>query len=176
MTGQGRHGSKTHTACLTCKKRRVKCGLERPSCARCVKAGRTCDGYQLALVKGVSSRTLKETTPPHLTNSSLLLSPFRATQPEWQAYGYYHQRIASVLRRRVRSRCLAKACFASRRHRTSCTARDLCSRQPLQAFPKFRGKCVRLPMRPLSTRAPTLREIFAIVLGILRENVHSTDS
>ena len=34
--------TKTRTGCLTCKGRRVKCGEERPSCARCVSAGREC--------------------------------------------------------------------------------------------------------------------------------------
>ncbi|KIV98670.1 uncharacterized protein PV09_09551 [Verruconis gallopava] len=32
-------------ACWDCKKRRVKCGLERPECRRCSKAGRKCLGY-----------------------------------------------------------------------------------------------------------------------------------
>ncbi|KAJ9608995.1 hypothetical protein H2200_006766 [Cladophialophora chaetospira] len=97
MAGLGRHATKTRTACLTCKKRRVKCGLERPSCARCLKAGRTCDGYQLSVVEGFPVRTTKDTAPLHLSNTSSLLSAFRATQPEWQAYGYYHHRISSVL-------------------------------------------------------------------------------
>ncbi len=34
--------TKTRTGCLTCKGRRVKCGEERPSCARCLSAGREC--------------------------------------------------------------------------------------------------------------------------------------
>ncbi|KXJ87537.1 hypothetical protein Micbo1qcDRAFT_208155 [Microdochium bolleyi] len=32
--------------CLTCRQRRKKCDEARPSCNRCVKAGRTCRGYE----------------------------------------------------------------------------------------------------------------------------------
>lgn len=32
-------------ACLNCKRRRVKCGFERPRCLRCMKAGLPCQGY-----------------------------------------------------------------------------------------------------------------------------------
>ncbi|KAK1622907.1 hypothetical protein BDP81DRAFT_506351 [Colletotrichum phormii] len=33
------------TGCTTCKIRRIKCDEARPSCARCISAGRRCDGY-----------------------------------------------------------------------------------------------------------------------------------
>ncbi|KAH8174487.1 sugar transporter [Sarocladium implicatum] len=36
---------KSRLGCKTCKIRRVKCGLERPSCYRCSSTGRKCDGY-----------------------------------------------------------------------------------------------------------------------------------
>lgn len=32
-------------ACITCKIRRVRCDLGRPSCQRCLSTGRKCDGY-----------------------------------------------------------------------------------------------------------------------------------
>ncbi|KIN02837.1 hypothetical protein OIDMADRAFT_52664 [Oidiodendron maius Zn] len=35
---------KSH-ACKTCKRRRVKCDLQQPTCFRCEKANTTCDGY-----------------------------------------------------------------------------------------------------------------------------------
>lgn len=97
MTSRGRHAPKTRSACQTCKKRKVKCDLARPSCARCLKAGRICEGYQLAVVKGIRFSPFTETTLPHLTASSSLLSSFRATQPEWQAYGFYNRKVASIL-------------------------------------------------------------------------------
>ncbi|KAF2666084.1 hypothetical protein BT63DRAFT_49150 [Microthyrium microscopicum] len=37
--------SKVRSGCITCKSRRVKCDEEKPSCRRCIKAGRQCEGY-----------------------------------------------------------------------------------------------------------------------------------
>ncbi|KAL8769750.1 MAG: hypothetical protein Q9209_004366 [Squamulea sp. 1 TL-2023] len=36
---------RTKTGCLTCRKRRIKCGEERPTCNNCVKSKRNCEGY-----------------------------------------------------------------------------------------------------------------------------------
>ncbi|KAK1569917.1 sugar transporter [Colletotrichum navitas] len=36
---------KSRLGCKTCKIRRVKCDLSRPSCLKCHSTGRTCDGY-----------------------------------------------------------------------------------------------------------------------------------
>lgn len=38
--------AKARTGCLTCKKRRVKCDEAKPHCARCIKSGHRCAGYQ----------------------------------------------------------------------------------------------------------------------------------
>lgn len=38
---------KTRTGCKTCKRRRVKCGEEKPICARCVRLDLTCEGYEV---------------------------------------------------------------------------------------------------------------------------------
>ena len=38
-------GSKVRTGCVTCKARHVKCDEKKPSCERCIKAGRLCEGY-----------------------------------------------------------------------------------------------------------------------------------
>ncbi|KAI3321697.1 hypothetical protein HD806DRAFT_501757 [Xylariaceae sp. AK1471] len=38
--------AKARTGCLTCKKRRVKCDEAKPSCARCIKSGHRCAGYE----------------------------------------------------------------------------------------------------------------------------------
>ncbi|KAH8805461.1 hypothetical protein F5884DRAFT_446736 [Xylogone sp. PMI_703] len=37
-------------ACNTCKKRRVECDLTRPSCLKCTKSNRVCDGYSRDLI------------------------------------------------------------------------------------------------------------------------------
>ncbi|RPA71606.1 hypothetical protein BJ508DRAFT_217872, partial [Ascobolus immersus RN42] len=36
---------RTKTGCLTCRKRRIKCGEQRPICANCIKSKRSCEGY-----------------------------------------------------------------------------------------------------------------------------------
>ncbi|KAK0878413.1 hypothetical protein LTR87_007817 [Friedmanniomyces endolithicus] len=36
---------RTKTGCLTCRKRRIKCGEEHPVCRNCVKSRRHCEGY-----------------------------------------------------------------------------------------------------------------------------------
>ncbi|KAI0447473.1 hypothetical protein F4803DRAFT_324818 [Xylaria telfairii] len=36
---------KSRLGCKTCKIRRIKCDLSRPSCMKCQSTGRTCDGY-----------------------------------------------------------------------------------------------------------------------------------
>ncbi|KAL2789072.1 hypothetical protein BJX66DRAFT_239535 [Aspergillus keveii] len=40
-----RSAPKSRLGCKTCKIRRIKCDLSRPSCLRCSSTGRTCDGY-----------------------------------------------------------------------------------------------------------------------------------
>ncbi|KAF2727789.1 hypothetical protein EJ04DRAFT_593963, partial [Polyplosphaeria fusca] len=41
---------RTKTGCLTCRKRRIKCGEERPTCANCIKSKRQCEGYNQRVV------------------------------------------------------------------------------------------------------------------------------
>ncbi|KAG0635513.1 hypothetical protein HOY80DRAFT_981692 [Tuber brumale] len=41
---------RTKTGCLTCRKRRIKCGEERPTCANCIKSKRVCEGYNQRVV------------------------------------------------------------------------------------------------------------------------------
>lgn len=36
---------RTKTGCLTCRRRRIKCGEERPICNNCTKSKRSCEGY-----------------------------------------------------------------------------------------------------------------------------------
>ncbi|KAI5820693.1 putative C6 finger domain protein [Pyronema omphalodes] len=54
-SGEGAKGSKvsrkrTKTGCLTCRKRRIKCGEERPTCNNCIKSKRVCEGYNQRVV------------------------------------------------------------------------------------------------------------------------------
>lgn len=41
---------RTKTGCLTCRKRRIKCGEERPICSNCIKSKRQCEGYNQRVV------------------------------------------------------------------------------------------------------------------------------
>lgn len=41
---------RTKTGCLTCRKRRIKCGEERPTCRNCHKSKRHCEGYSQRVV------------------------------------------------------------------------------------------------------------------------------
>jgi len=41
---------RTKTGCLTCRKRRIKCGEERPTCNNCVKSKRHCEGYNQRVI------------------------------------------------------------------------------------------------------------------------------
>lgn len=41
---------RTKTGCLTCRKRRIKCGEERPTCNNCVKSKRQCEGYNQRVI------------------------------------------------------------------------------------------------------------------------------
>ncbi|KAB8303416.1 hypothetical protein EYC80_004843 [Monilinia laxa] len=45
---QGR--KRTKTGCLTCRKRRIKCGEEKPKCQNCSKSKRHCEGYNQRVV------------------------------------------------------------------------------------------------------------------------------
>lgn len=40
---------RTKTGCLTCRRRRIKCGEERPICNNCTKSKRHCEGYSQRL-------------------------------------------------------------------------------------------------------------------------------
>jgi hypothetical protein len=41
---------RTKTGCLTCRKRRIKCGEERPTCGNCMKSKRQCEGYNQRVI------------------------------------------------------------------------------------------------------------------------------
>lgn len=60
--------------CITCKKRRRKCGEERPACEACADLGLVCEGYavQLRWGAGVASRG-------HLTGAK---EPLREKAPQ----------------------------------------------------------------------------------------------
>ena len=60
---------RTKTGCLTCRRRRIKCGEERPTCKNCTKSKRECEGYVPRVV---------------------FKDPVSAFRPNWDA-SYEHQ-------------------------------------------------------------------------------------
>src|SRR3954447_26511994 len=83
---------RTKTGCLTCRKRRIKCGEERPTCANCIKSKRQCEGYNQRVVfkppigdwpnhPGVVSTIQYHTSMLPGTRNQ----PFRPSQPTTQA-------------------------------------------------------------------------------------------
>jgi hypothetical protein len=61
-----------------------------------LKARFTCDGYDLPIVPAVVSRNTPQLTLYH-GDPKFLLSAFRATALEWQAYAFYNSKVASIL-------------------------------------------------------------------------------
>ncbi|KAI1312940.1 hypothetical protein F5Y03DRAFT_204829 [Xylaria venustula] len=47
--------AKARTGCLTCKRRKVKCDEAKPACARCLRSGHRCAGYEEAGVRLTSA-------------------------------------------------------------------------------------------------------------------------
>ncbi|KAK5627350.1 hypothetical protein RRF57_003065 [Xylaria bambusicola] len=53
--------AKARTGCLTCKRRKVKCDEAKPCCARCIKAGHKCAGYEDSRSRSRTARKGAET-------------------------------------------------------------------------------------------------------------------
>ncbi|KAF2824471.1 hypothetical protein CC86DRAFT_384095 [Ophiobolus disseminans] len=49
-TSTNKMRKRTKTGCLTCRKRRIKCGEERPTCGNCIKSKRQCEGYNQRVI------------------------------------------------------------------------------------------------------------------------------
>lgn len=84
---------RTKTGCLTCRKRRIKCGEERPTCGNCIKSKRQCEGYNQRVV----FKTPIENWPNHPGHVSTIQyhtsmlpgtrnQPYRPPQPHTQAH------------------------------------------------------------------------------------------
>ncbi|KAH7062882.1 hypothetical protein BKA63DRAFT_188418 [Paraphoma chrysanthemicola] len=91
---------RTKTGCLTCRKRRIKCGEERPTCGNCIKSKRQCEGYNQRVV----FKTPIENWPNHPGNVSTIQyhtsmlpgtrnQPYRAPHPTTQGQDGPHTTI-----------------------------------------------------------------------------------
>ncbi|CAL3965201.1 unnamed protein product [Diplocarpon coronariae] len=70
--GKGR--KRTKSGCLTCRKRRIKCGEEKPTCVNCTKSKRQCEGYNQRVVFKDPMSAYHQTLVPNLKSSSSLPS------------------------------------------------------------------------------------------------------
>ncbi|TVY19287.1 Transcriptional regulatory protein moc3 [Lachnellula arida] len=86
---------KTRTGCKTCRARRVKCDEGKPCCARCLRYGADCEGYEVGVQKAASTRSsLKELLPQTSHREAFLVpsvgkSPFTAVFHDNREYSYF---------------------------------------------------------------------------------------
>ncbi|KAI8954456.1 hypothetical protein F4801DRAFT_503236 [Xylaria longipes] len=93
---------KSRLGCKTCKIRRIKCDLSRPSCLKCQSTGRTCDGYSempLAFKTEIDSSRYhnEKANRVESCNGYHPCTPISAYQPK-QWHAKYHSRITPNLR------------------------------------------------------------------------------
>jgi len=81
MSAQGRHVKHSRNGCAPCKKRRIRCPGEKPSCSRCKADGKLCE-YVLQLQweddsirRGVKHGRSAQALPTVITTSGRLLRP-----------------------------------------------------------------------------------------------------
>ncbi|KAE9376188.1 hypothetical protein N431DRAFT_481291 [Stipitochalara longipes BDJ] len=59
---------KTRTGCRTCKRRRVKCDETKPSCIRCLRGNRICEGYGIVIDSRLHAHENPRTPPRQSTS------------------------------------------------------------------------------------------------------------
>ncbi|RDW66604.1 hypothetical protein BP5796_09353 [Coleophoma crateriformis] len=86
---------KTRTGCKTCKLRRVKCDDGKPFCARCLKFGVDCEGYEVGeRPKTTTTHSSREILPKKYDPVATVLPspmkpPFAAAFQDSRAYSYF---------------------------------------------------------------------------------------
>ncbi|TGJ83485.1 hypothetical protein E0Z10_g5276 [Xylaria hypoxylon] len=98
--------AKARTGCLTCKRRRVKCDETKPTCARCIKSGHMCAGYEDCVTAQSSnsnsnsnSKCTDSSRSKHLdkpTPAQLLLRPKPAVEVRGSGSGDAEYRVNLV--------------------------------------------------------------------------------
>lgn len=81
MSAKGRHVKHSRNGCGSCKKRRIRCPGEKPSCSRCIADSKVCE-YVLRLQweddsirRGVKHGRSAQVLPTAVTTSGRLLRP-----------------------------------------------------------------------------------------------------
>ena len=77
---------RTKTGCLTCRKRRIKCGEERPICKNCFKSKRQCEGYSQRVVFKQSAFDVR-TVPNGGAQITFPAGPIQDPAAAYQEYG-----------------------------------------------------------------------------------------
>ncbi|CRG86865.1 hypothetical protein PISL3812_03877 [Talaromyces islandicus] len=75
---------RTKTGCLTCRKRRIKCGEEKPRCNNCIKAKRECEGYTQRVI-------FKHALGPFGGGAFQSSAPLLPQQPQHHHHQYQYQ-------------------------------------------------------------------------------------
>ncbi|KAF2176527.1 hypothetical protein K469DRAFT_606836 [Zopfia rhizophila CBS 207.26] len=75
---------KGRSGCTTCRKRKIKCDENKPSCQKCITTGRTCDGYESPFILFTSESLEKASAGSILSSwaSNTALSASRAVTPQ----------------------------------------------------------------------------------------------
>ncbi|KAK1447363.1 hypothetical protein CPAR01_04581 [Colletotrichum paranaense] len=81
--------------CSTCRKRRVKCDEDRPSCRECLRLRRVCGGYESQKKTGEIRFKDQSTGGRLLTPTSRFRSPRMLTTPEWTMQAVVPARIST---------------------------------------------------------------------------------
>jgi hypothetical protein len=68
--------------CGTCRKRRIRCGLQRPQCSNCIKSNRICTGYQRERVFIVNQTEYRAPSSTRTTQTASSKSSEPQIQPQ----------------------------------------------------------------------------------------------
>lgn len=77
------------TTCIACRKRRIKCGEERPTCGNCIKSKRQCEGYTQRVIFKDPLSTYRIATAASSTNPSFVTQPVIGP-PSTAQYSQFH--------------------------------------------------------------------------------------
>ncbi|CZR56758.1 uncharacterized protein PAC_06647 [Phialocephala subalpina] len=81
-------GKSRSGGCRTCKTRRIKCDEAKPSCSRCLKSGRSCDGYGIQM---------KATAQARASSLSSLDTHSYRSERENRGFDYFRHKALSEL-------------------------------------------------------------------------------
>uniref|UniRef100_A0A060T0L5 ARAD1C17116p n=1 Tax=Blastobotrys adeninivorans TaxID=409370 RepID=A0A060T0L5_BLAAD len=85
VKGKGKpRGVRRDRDCFTCRRRNVKCDLNRPACTPCVEDGLQCAGYPTRIIWSNKSNTWPQVPGPSKRNSSVPQASTSQAEPQVQ--------------------------------------------------------------------------------------------